>query len=241
MMMVYGINCTTLKKQASTNPTCSGQVTGHNFVDLGLPSGILWATCNVGATRPTEYGDLFAWGEPKPKTSYWKDTYKWCENKKTDSLGVPHDYTKYCTDSAYGTIDNKTELEAEDDAATANWGYPWRMPTLDEIRELYYGCEWEWANNYNGTGVAGMVGTSTKNKNTIFLPAGGFRLGPDLYNSGEHNNLHCGYYWSSSLYKGTSVGAHNLILSNKSLPYNHIDWRKPFTRYYGLSVRAVVR
>ena len=97
----------------------------HEWVDLGLPSGTLWATCNVGANSPEEYGDYFAWGETTTKSSYSWSTYKYCK-------GSSSTMTKYCTSSYYGTVDNKTELEPSDDAATANWGSEWQMPSLEQ-------------------------------------------------------------------------------------------------------------
>ncbi len=107
---------------------------GHDYVDLGLPSGLIWATCNVGAAKPEDYGDYFAWGETEPKDDYWWSTYKWC-NGDWDKL------TKYCTDSYYwdssssSSMDNKTVLDPEDDAAHVNWGGSWRMPTDEEWTE----------------------------------------------------------------------------------------------------------
>ena len=94
----------------------------HEYVDLGLPSGTLWATCNIGASIPEDMGDYFAWGETAPKEKYDMDNYKWYDSS-SDKL------TKYCTDDKYGTVDNKTELLPEDDAAYVNWGPMWRMPT----------------------------------------------------------------------------------------------------------------
>ena len=102
---------------------------GHEYVDLGLPSGIKWATCNVGATTPEEYGDYFAWGETQPKDYYDWSTYKYCN-------GDEYSITKYCTRSTYGTVDIKTTLELSDDAARVNWGGKWRMPTIEEQKEL---------------------------------------------------------------------------------------------------------
>ena len=107
----------------------------HEWVDLGLPSGTLWATCNVGADNPEDYGDYFAWGETEPKVIYNWSTYKWCN-------GSVNTMTKYCTDSGYGTVDNKTELDPADDAATVNWGTSWRMPTLEQLDELLTKCTW---------------------------------------------------------------------------------------------------
>lgn len=142
---------------------------GYRYVDLGL--SVKWATCNVGATTPEEYGDDFAWGEIKPKEIYdWK-SYKY--GKGESSL------TKYCTKNSYGYngfTDNKTVLDPSDDAATVNWGGAWRMPTYAEWTELRKKCTWTWTrqNGVNGYKVVGP------NENSIFLP-----------------NV---FYWSSSLY-----------------------------------------
>lgn len=133
----------------------------HDYVDLGLPSGTLWATCNVGASAPTEVGGYFAWGETEPRTYFSWSSYKWGEKKNL---------TKYCTNSSYGEVDSLTVLSDADDAATVNWGSDWRMPLSDEIKELIDGCEWEHTNDYQGTGVEGMIGTSLYNKEKIFFP-----------------------------------------------------------------------
>ncbi len=135
---------------------------GHEYVDLGLPSGLKWATCNVGATAPEAYGDYYAWGETAPKTIYNWSTYKWCN-------GSYDTQTKYCTSSSYGTVDNKTVLDLADDAARANWGGAWRMPTDEEWTELRENCTWTWTNlnGKNGYEVKGANG------NSIFLPAAG--------------------------------------------------------------------
>ncbi len=107
---------------------------GHDYVDLGLPSGTFWATCNVGAMNPEDYGDYFAWGETEPKSYYDWSTYKYCN-------GSSSTITKYCSDSEYGTVDNKYTLEAIDDAATVNWGGDWRIPTIEEQAELTGACD----------------------------------------------------------------------------------------------------
>ncbi len=199
----------------------SGWVGNHSYVDLGLPSGTKWATYNVGATKPTEYGDYFAWGETKPKAEYSWNTYKWC-NGSRDSM------TKYCTDSGDGTVDNKTLLDVEDDAATANWGSAWRMPTKEEIDELIDGCDWKWVKYFNGGGVNGQLGTSKKNGATIFLPAAGFRLDTDFGYAGNG-----GYYWSSSLYR--FYDAYNFSFERYGI------WLASIFRRNGYSVRAVLR
>lgn len=144
----------------------SSQTSGNhqgNCVDLGLPSGTLWATMNIGATNPKDYGDYFAWGETEPKNVYNWYTYKWCNGSNNKAL------TKYCSDSSYGIVDYKTELERVDDVAYVNWGPSWCMPTKeqqDELREKY-----RWTrtmrNSVNGYLVIGPNGSS------MFLPAGG--------------------------------------------------------------------
>ncbi len=234
LVIFCGTGCF-LKKKLSSNGksivTIRGQIAGHDYVDLGLPSGTKWATCNVGATKPTEYGDYFAWGETKPKEEYSWSTYKWCENKKVDDeWGIPNDFTKYCTSSKYGTVDNKTVLDAEDDAATANWGSAWRMPTVEEIKELRDGCSWEWVENFNGSGVNGRLGTSKKNGATIFLPAAGTRSDTGLNLVGDY-----GSYWSSSLFEYYSSRAYELNFFD-----GYVD-RDDFYRIIGKSVRAVLR
>ena len=135
----------------------------QDWVDLGLPSGTIWATRNVGASSPEDYGDYFAWGETEPKETYnWK-TYKWCN-------GSFYPLTKYCTsgDPAYedgfGIIDNKTELEPVDDAAYVNLGANWRMPSENQIVEMLENCTWQWIKR---NGVDGQLVTGP-NGNTMF-------------------------------------------------------------------------
>ena len=156
-------------------------------VDLGLPSGIRWASCNIGATTSEGCGDYFAWGETAPKADYSWATYK-------HANGAYNKLTKYCTVASYGDngfTDNKTTLDPEDDAATANWGEEWRMPTDAEWTELRKQCTWTWTTQ---NGVNGYQVTSKTNSNSIFLPAAGYRSDTDLFNAGSD-----GYYWSSSL------------------------------------------
>lgn len=158
-------------------------------VDLGLPSGTIWASCNVGAKNTWDSGDYFAWGETKPKDEYGWDTYKYCG-------GSGDSQTKYCSDGTCGKdgfTDNLTILLPEDDAATANMGKEWRMPTLADIRELYEKCDWEFTSDSDGTSVSGYVVKSRSNTNSLFLPAAGYNLGSSI--GGESR----GYYWSSTL------------------------------------------
>lgn len=143
----------------------SGVLNGHEWIDLGLPSGTRWATCNVGASSLEEFGDYFAWGETETKEAYGDMNYKYCQ-------GTNKSFTKYCVSSEFGTVDNKTELEPEDDAATANWGDGWQMPSAEQQAELldinYTYSMWTTVN-----GVAGYRITSRVNGNSIFLPSAG--------------------------------------------------------------------
>ncbi len=194
---------------------------GHAYVDLDLPSGLLWATCNVGAMNPEDYGDYFAWGETTTKSTYNWSTYKYCN-------GSYSTLTKYCTSSSYGTVDNKTTLDITDDAARANWGGTWRMPTYEEQTELRTECTWSWTTL---NGVYGYRVTSKKDTSkSIFLPAAGYRYDSSLYNAGSH-----GHYWSSSLYESFPGSAYGLDFSS-----DYYDWYD-YRRYYGLSVRPVCK
>lgn len=193
----------------------------HDYVDLGLPSGLKWATCNVGATKPEEYGNYYAWGETEPKTTYDLSTYKWCNGSNTT-------FTKYSTSSSKGTMDNKTVLKLADDAAAVNWGGAWRMPTDAEWTELRNNCTLTWTDDYNGTGVKGRIVTGT-NGNSIFLPAAGYRGSGVLYKAGNY-----GYYWSSSLNTGNSSYAWNVYFYSDFVGRGDGNYR-----WYGLSVRPV--
>ena len=199
----------------------TGNTTGHNYVDLGLPSGTKWATCNVGASTPIAYGDYFAWGETTPKETYNWSTYRYCN-------GDYNTLTKYCNNAEYGNngfTDNLTTLEASDDAATANWGSGWRMPTYAEMNELKNNCTVTWTTQ---NGVNGRLFTGP-NGNSIFLPAAGYRYDCELLNAGSD-----GYYWSSSLYTVDPFNAWLLYFgSGNYYMYNYSY------RYYGQSVRPV--
>ncbi len=189
----------------------------HEWVDLGLPSGTLWATCNVGATSPEEYGDYFAWGETAPKEVYDWSTYVLC-NGRDSTL------TKYCTDAACGVVDNKTELEPEDDAAYVNWGPSWRMPTMDQLLELKDVCSWQRAEM---NGVTGALVTGP-NGNTVFFPLAGARNGTEFERVGSYV-----YFWSTALFiDDTRVARYLYSNGTTKQAWNRL-------RYYGFSVRAV--
>lgn len=132
---------------------------GHEYVDLGLPSGLKWATCNVGASYPDEYGDYYAWGEIETKSDYSSDNYK-----------------------ANGIDVDDISGNAQYDVARAKWGGSWRMPTKDECLELIDNCTWSWTTQYGREGYK-VVGP---NGNSIFFPAAGYRNGANLYDRGSY-------------------------------------------------------
>ena len=196
-----------------------GGLDNHTWVDLGLPSGTLWATCNVGANAPEEFGYYFAWGEIQPKDTFNWDTYKYCKN------GNEYLLTKYCDDASYGYnnfIDNLTMLQHSDDAATANWGNDWRIPTVEEWEELSQNTTYTTTTQH---GVFGCLFTAV-NGNSIFLPAAGICMGGTVY----HDICSC-YYWSSSLSYGGPNRAYNFVVDAGIGFRNH--------RCFGQSVRAV--
>ena len=187
-------------------------------VDLGL--SVKWATCNVGANSPEEYGEYFAWGETEPKGYYYWSTYKWCN-------GSGSTFTKYNTNNSYGTIDGKTVLELSDDAAHANWGGSWRMPTDAEWMELRTNCDWT---STTQNGVKGYLVKSRTNANSIFLPAAGYRYRDILFDAGSW-----GYYWSSSL---TTDGPY--LAWYEYFYSDGVSWNSS-GRYDGFTVRPVYR
>ena len=205
----------------SKNGYYIGIENGYEWVDLGLPSGIKWASCNVGAEKPEDYGNYYAWGEVLPKEDYSWITYKYAN-------GDYNKLTKYCNDASKGDngfTDNKTTLEPEDDAAHVNWGSNWRMPTDAEWQELQDNCTWTWTTQ---NGINGYQVTSQKNSNSIFLPAAGYRNDASLYDVGYY-----GGYWSSSLDEGYPFVVRYLYFFSD---YVDMDSRD---RHYGLSVRPV--
>lgn len=208
---------------------------GHEYVDLGLPSGLLWATCNVGADSPEDYGDYFAWGETEGynsgKTYFNWSTYKWMQEGYSASDHI----TKYTyADGVTSGIwydsngnfigDFKAVLEPADDAAHVNWGGSWRMPNYRELDELMKKCTWEFTtqNGVNGRKVTGPNG------NSIFLPAAGGRDYSSLSYAGSR-----GYYWSSSLYTSYSIYAYDLYFNSDG-----VEWDSD-TRFRGRPVRPV--
>ena len=202
----------------------------EEYVDLGL--SVKWAKCNLGASKPSDYGSYYAWGETEPKAEYTWATYKWMQAGQSDEMHI----TKYTIadgqtegiwyDAGGKFIgDNKTTLEAADDAAIANLGSPWRMPSFYEIQELRDNCTWTWTTQ---NGVKGYEVKSKKNGNSIFLPAAGCRDRSILNYAGSQ-----GFYWSSSLSTRYSDCARRLCLTS-----DDYDWGYSY-RYYGFTVRPV--
>ncbi len=177
----------------------SGSINGHDYVDLGL--SVKWATCNVGADSPNAYGDYFAWGETTTKSNY------------TRSSSV-----------TYGMSMSDISGNATYDAARANWGGTWRMPTKDEMDELVDKCTTEWI-TVNGVGGRKVTGL---NGNNIFLPAAGIRFDRSLNYGGAY-----GYYWSSSSRGNDTICAYGFDVSPDGF------YKSMFNRYFGASVRPV--
>lgn len=202
----------------------------HEYVDLGLPSGTKWATCNVGADTPGDFGDYFAWAEVEPKSNYNWIAYKYCFIYKNA-------LTKYCYSSALGYdgyVDDLTELSLSDDAAYVNWGTNWRMPSKDQISELfniaYTKSIWTSQN-----GKYGRLITSKSNGASIFIPAAGIRSEESYFARGSS-----GYFWSRSLGKGyNGCGSAYCGLVEDGNSYNGITDMQ--SRVVGIPVRPVRR
>ena len=231
------ISRNTLKRLSALKTITSTSVTIPEAVDLGL--SVKWASFNLGATTPEEYGDYYAWGETEPyykslnpliwkegkETGYDWSSYKWC-------MGSSRALTKYCSDSSFGYngfTDTKTVLDAEDDAAHVNWGGSWRTPTDADWTELRNNCTWTWTtqNGVNGRLVTGSNG------NSIFLPAAGCLY--CMYNTYTYleDAGVCGYYWSSSLESDAPCIAWLVYFGSSDVE------RANFDRRDGQSVRPV--
>lgn len=219
---------TSLISMVNTSP-CAFISNGHQYVDLGLPSGTLWATCNIGASAPEELGDHFAWGEIETKKEYSWTTYKWCDG---DNCNLSNQtLIKYCDRGGYGMIDGKISLEPEDDVAHVNWGGDWHIPTKAEFQELMDNCTAAWIKLSDGLHAYKFTGA---NGNSIIMPAAG-EMNKTTFDEDEF------YYWSSELHM-SSTPANNHGNSADALEYES----KTATgligtaRYKGYAVRPVL-
>ena len=189
---------------------------GVEAVDLGL--SVKWANMNLGADKPSDFGQYFAWGETKPKNYYSLETYAWTRGNTQFFL-------------KYSTTDGKSRLAPSDDAARINWGGEWRMPTAEEYEELVNpdNCTWEWITK---DGVNGYKVTGKKTGNSIFLPITGFR-----FYTGIQFRAVYGYYWTSSLYTSNPNKAWCLEFnySDVSVFYGKLSCN----RFSGRCIRAV--
>lgn len=197
-----------------SDPT--GEIEGHGYVDLGLPSGLKWATCNLGASSPSKYGSLFAWGETAEKEQFFQKEY---------AFYVPVDDLASVT--KYNPRDEDNCLNPEDDAARIQWGGSWRMPTTREIKELLDDNNCSWMPGKVG-GKGGYIVTSKKNGNSIFFPAAGSSTGKGVVGDGAY-----GYYWSSN---GNVVGAEIL---NFNMVQELTGAGSSVVSYFGCSIRPV--
>lgn len=214
--IIYLIMCAIPSALLAQN---TGVECGHIWIDMGLPSGIKWASTNIGANLPQDEGNYYAWSETTLKTDFRWANYLHGTNQNS--------LTKY--DNSDGLL----TLEGKDDIVSNAWGGTWHMPTKEEWGELQEHCIWTWTDDYNKTGVAGYVVASKSGNASLFLPAAGCRYATQINEKGVH-----GYYWSSSLFNATSYwgSAYQLQFIQS---YVKSDWNH--TRYYGSSVRGVCK
>ena len=214
---------TTLKNTVDYN--------GHEYVDLGLPSGTKWATMNVGASKPEDFGDYYAWGETTTKTSYTEDNYT-LQGLTADEL-VSRGVVNVVNPSSYYP---DYILSASYDVATVKWGSVWRMPTSSEINELE---SYTTITNSTQNGVEGFLFTSIRNKNSIFLPAAGYWRESGFFNysnTSRYPNCYYGVYWSSELSTYDNSKAYRMHMDTYDLKSIGSSSEQ---RYYGSPVRPV--
>lgn len=191
-------------------------INGHEFVDLGLPSGTLWATQNMGASAPEQAGDYYAWGESEPKDNYTWTTYSLCG-------GTSKTLNKYNTNSNYGVVDNITKLSLDDDAAYKQWKGLWRIPTIEQSRELKSLCTWTLDK------TKGVFTVTGPNGNSIVMPLAGYMKGSDVTMKGTS-----GYYWTSALSSEAPNYACALLCDQSMFEMNAL-------RYCGRTIRPVAK
>ena len=219
--------------------SADGRIDGHEYVDFIT---VRFATMNIGATSPWDVGNYYAWGETDVKTSYSWATYKWCN-------GTDNSITKYCTDSSFGTVDNKTVLDQEDDVAAINWGGGWHTPTIGDFMQLTRNSFWVWTSNYNNTNLSGFIVFKAKRYNDrgrivyggnngsgyslydahIFLPVTGYRENNQLNDADTD-----GYYWTKDLREPSNDKSSSLQIQS-----HFVSTSTDVYRIYGQCVRPV--
>ena len=230
-----------------------GEENGHEYVNLGLPSGLKWATMNVGANSPVECGTYYAWGETEPAQFgyYGWDLYRLCN-------GSMKTLTKYCTNSEYGKVDGQITLDKANDVAHVKWGGNWRMPTKLELDELINNCYWEWTMSYNndyGAGYIVYAAKSDEDKGKILTseyaqrgdaPSSKYSLSdPHIFlpfgscmSESKNRNDGSVYLWSSTLDKDHCWLAYQMRICNR----DGFRYKTGAAyRYYGMNVRAVFK
>lgn len=224
LLMVGLVSCNKNEEIPDDSDTDQNGLTSGQWVDMGLPSGLRWASYNLGASKPEGYGDYYAWGDEIQHDVYDWNTYRW---STANSSGGLNELTKYNTKALYGTVDNKQVIESHDDAASVYWGDGARIPTKYEWDELLENstCQWTEIN-----GVGGRKFTSRINGNSIFFPAAGIRMDASRSSAGES-----GRYWSSTLKSNDPTDAYHLYFGQYGFS---IDEDCSY-RCWGVSVRAV--
>ena len=217
-----------IQTETTKQSSCvSGSFNGHDYVDLGLPNGTLWATCNIGANSPEDYGDQFAWGETNPKSDYDWNTYKYANGSVIKLM-------KYCNNDLFGNkgfTDSLTVLQSVDDVAYVDWGSGWQMPTKTQWMELLQNTTSTWTTQ---NGVGGWLFSAT-NGNSLFLPAVGIKYESSINYDNLNFENSFGGYWSSVLFTETVTWSWCFSF-NKKMDYCAVVYHD---RSAGLSVRPV--
>lgn len=216
--------CNVIKEDTDT--ATLKDTNAHEFVDLGLPTGTLWAKCNVGAKNETDYGKYFAWGDTKGHYDCDCYVFDW-EHSHFNGGSKTFDESFFA--SIICTECPNCNLSLKYDSARAQMGGDWRMPSKNDIRELLAFTKQKWVENYKGSGVNGRVFTSNKNGNTMFIPAAGYWDCSSVNNQGAD-----AYLWSNTFSPSRRSSAHGLGFSSDNYNFYYV------VRYYGLSVRGVI-
>ena len=198
-------------------------IDGHEYIDLGFPSGVVWATSNLGANEPEEHGLYIQWGNAELPQVLKPDYSQW--NMPYSSNGL---LTKYNTQSQCGAVDNRVVLHDLNDAASRNWSTRWHIPTKENFKELIINCTWEWKQQ---NGVNGYLVTSKINGNSLFFPTTGLSMAKSIKDVET-----TGCYWTSSLHVHEPIGAWGLDFSEKQ---SGMDMLCRVPRFIGMAIRPV--